>query len=74
MNFLAVKGVIANYTSSTGAQKTSSEVLDIAKKFTIHVSCQGTKTATGSGGRLSLSPSDVADFGAKFDAGGSTRP
>jgi serine protease Do len=69
MNFLEVKGVIANYTSSTGPQRPPSEVLDIAKKFTIHIYCQGIspKTATGSAGPLVLSPSDVADFG-------STRP
>jgi S1-C subfamily serine protease len=81
MNFLAVKGVIANYTSSTGPQKSPSDVADIAKKFTIHVYCDGIfpKTATGSAGPLALTPSDVADFGAKFDVEatpgrGSTRP
>jgi serine protease Do len=81
MNFLAVKGVIANYTSSIGPQRPPAEVADIAKKFTIHVYCQGIfpKTATGNAGPMALSPSDVADFGAKFDAKaapglGSTRP
>jgi serine protease Do len=69
MNFLEVKGVTPKYTSSTGDQKSASEVADIAKKFTIHIYCQGIspKTATGSTGPLVLSPSDVADFG-------STRP
>jgi hypothetical protein len=81
MNFLSVKGVSPKYTSSTGAQKPPSEVADIAKKFTIQVYCQGIspKTATGSAGPLALSPSDVVDFGSKFDAEatpgrGSTRP
>jgi serine protease Do len=81
MNFLEVKGVTPKYTSSTGDQKSASEVADIAKKFTIHIYCQGIspKTATGSTGPLVLSPSDVADFGTKFDAEatpgrGSARP
>jgi len=67
-NFLEVKGVIAKYTSSIDPQKPPSEVLDIAKKFTIHIYCQGisSKTATGSARPLALSPSDVADFSAKF--------
>jgi serine protease Do len=70
MNFLEVKGVIAKDTSSTGPQRPPAEVWDIAKQFTIHISCQGIspKTATGSAGPLALSPSDVADFGTKFDA------
>jgi hypothetical protein len=64
-NFLEVKGVIAKYTSSTDPQRPPSEVLEIAKKFTIHIYCQGIspKTATGSARPLVLSPSDVADFG-----------
>ena len=81
MNFLEVEGVSPKYASSTGDQKPASEVADIARKFTVHVYCQGIfpKTATGSAGPLALSPSDVADFGAKFDAEaapgrGSTRP
>jgi S1-C subfamily serine protease len=70
MNFLEVNGVTPKYASSTGDQKPASELADIAKKFTIHVYCQGIspKTATGSAGPLALSASDVADFGAKFDA------
>ena len=71
MNFLEVKDVTPKLdTSSTGAQRPPSEVCDIAKKFTIQVYCQGIspKTATGSAGPLALSPSDVADFGTKFDA------
>jgi S1-C subfamily serine protease len=70
MNFLEVKDVTPKLdTSSTGAQRPPSEVCDIAKKFTIQVYCQGIspKTATGSAGPLALSPSDVADFGTKFD-------
>ena len=80
MNFLSVKGVIPKY-NTTGAQKPAYEVCDIAKKFTVQVYCQGIspKTATGSAGPLVLSPSDVADFGTKFDVQGSpgqgsTRP
>jgi serine protease Do len=67
-NFLEVKGVIAKYTSSTDPQRPPSEVSDIAKKFTIHIYCQGIspKTATGSARPLVLSPSDVADFSSKF--------
>jgi Trypsin-like peptidase domain len=67
-NFLEIKGVIAKYTSSTDPQRPPSEVSDIAKKFTIHIYCQGIspKTATGSARPLVLSPSDVADFTAKF--------
>jgi serine protease Do len=67
-NFLEVKGVIAKYTSSTDPQRPPSEVSDIAKKFTIHIYCQGIspKAATGSARPLVLSPSDVADFSAKF--------
>jgi serine protease Do len=78
INFLEVKDVTPKLdTSSIGAQRPPSEVCDIAKKFTIQVYCQGIspKTATGSAGPLALSPSDVADFGTKFDVGqGSTRP
>ena len=70
MNFLEVKDVTPKLdTSSTAAQRPPSEVCDIAKKFTIQVYCQGisTKTATGNAGPLALSPSDIADFGTKFD-------
>jgi serine protease Do len=81
MNFLRVKGAPPKWSSSTGTRKPPSEVCDIAKQFTIQVYCQGIspKTATGSTGPLVLSPSDVADFGTKFDAEatpgrGSTRP
>jgi S1-C subfamily serine protease len=79
VNFLSVKGVTPK--NNTDAQKHPNEVCDIAKKFTIQVYCQGIspKTATGSAGPLALSPSDIADFGTKFDAEvtpgrGSTRP
>jgi hypothetical protein len=67
MNFLSVKGVNPKYNTS-GAQKPTYEVCDIAKKFTVQIYCKGIspKTATGSAGPLVLSPSDVADFGAKF--------
>jgi S1-C subfamily serine protease len=81
MNFLSVKGAPPKWSSSTGTRKPPNEVCDIAKQFTIQVYCQGIspKTATGSAGPLVLSPSDVADFGTKFDAQatpgrGSTRP
>ena len=82
LNFLQVKGVPPEWgTSSADAQRATSEVADIAKKFTVQVYCQGIspKTATGSAGPLVLSPSDIADFGTKFDAEatpgrGSTRP
>jgi hypothetical protein len=42
----------------------------LAKKFTIHIYCQGIspKTATGNAGPLALSPSEIADLGTKFDA------
>src|SRR5262249_6776665 len=81
MNFLSVKGAPPKYSSSTGTRKPPHEDCDIAKKLTIQVYCQGIsrKTATGSAGPLALSPSDVADFGTKFDVQatpeqGSTRP
>jgi serine protease Do len=81
MNFLSVKGATPKYSSMTGTRKPPHEVCDIAKKFTIQVYCQGISptTATGSAGPLALSPSDVADFGTKFDVQGtpgqgSTRP
>jgi S1-C subfamily serine protease len=70
INFLSVKGVTPNLdNSSTGAQRPPSEVADMAKKFTVQVYCQGVspKTATGTAGTLALSPSDIADFGTKFD-------
>jgi hypothetical protein len=70
LNFLQVKGVAPEWgTSSADAQRAASEVADIAKKFTIQVYCQGisTKTATGNADLLALSPSDIADFGTKFD-------
>ncbi len=53
-----------------GPQRPPSEVWDIAKKFTIHIYCQGIspKTTTGNAGPLALSPSEIADFGTKFDA------
>jgi S1-C subfamily serine protease len=82
VNFLLVKGAAPEFgTWSAGAERPASEVADIAKKFTVQVYCQGIsqKTATGSAGPLALSPSEVADFGTKFDAEatpgrGSTRP
>jgi serine protease Do len=68
INFLEVKDVTLKLdTSSIGAQKAPSEVCEIATKFTVQIYCQGVppKTATGTAG--TLSPSDVADFAAKFD-------
>src|SRR5262249_48232987 len=66
--------------SSAGAQRPPPEVVaDMAQKFTVQIYCQGVapKTATGTAG--TLAPSDVADFGTKFDVQpmpgqGSTRP
>jgi hypothetical protein len=54
-------------------------VCDIAKKFTIQVYCQGISPKTTERTGPLLSPSDVADFGNKFDVQptpgqGSTRP
>ena len=79
INFLSVKGVTPNLdNSSTGAQRSPSEVADMAKKFTVQIYCQGIapKTATGTAG--TLAPSDVADFATKFEQAtpgqGSTRP
>ena len=79
VNFLLVKGAAPEFgTWSAGAERPASEVADIAKKFTVQVYCQGVapKTATGTSG--TLSPSDVADFGTKFDVqatpGQTTRP
>jgi serine protease Do len=68
INFLSAKGVTPNLdNSSTGAQRPPSEVADMAKKFTVQIYCTGVapKTATGTGGSLTLS--DVADFATKFD-------
>ncbi len=79
MNFLSVKGVTPKHIPSI-AQRSSTEVCEIAKKFTIQVYCQGiSPKTTESAGPLVLSPSDVADFGNKFDVQGtpgqgSTRP
>jgi serine protease Do len=80
INFLEVKDVTPKIDTPK-AQRSPSEVCEIAKKFTIQVYCQGisAKTATGSAGPLALSPSDVADFGTRFDVQptpgqGSTRP
>jgi serine protease Do len=67
INFLEVKGVTPKLdTSSTGAQRSPTEVCEIAKKFTIRVYCQGiSPKTTESAGPLALSPSDVADFGTR---------
>src|SRR5215510_680894 len=67
INFLEVKGVTPKLdTSSTGAQRSATEVCEIAKKFTIRVYCQGiSPKSTESAGPLALSPSDVADFGTR---------
>ena len=67
INFLEVKDVTPKLDTPK-APKSSSEVCEIAKKFTVRVYCQGRlppKTATGSAGPLALSPSDVADFGTR---------
>src|SRR5262249_53948617 len=66
--------------SSAGAQRPPSEVADMAKKFTGQIYCQGAPPKTATGGTAgTLAPSDVADFGTKFDVQpmpeeGSTRP
>jgi serine protease Do len=79
INFLEVKDVTPKLDTPK-AQRSSTEVCEIAKKFTIRVYCQGiSPKTTESAGPLALSPSDVADFGTKFDAEatpgrGSTRP
>ena len=80
INFLEVKDVTPKI-DTPNAQRTPTEVCEIAKKFTIQVYCQGVspKTADGTAGTLAMSPSDVADFGSKFDVQatpgqGSTRP
>jgi serine protease Do len=80
INFLEIKDVTPKIDTPK-AQRTPTEVCEIAKKFTIQVYCQGVspKTADGIAGTLALSPSDVADFGSKFDVQatpgqGSTRP
>jgi serine protease Do len=67
MNFLSVKGTPPKYSPNTGIRRPPSEVCEIARKFTVRVHCQGVspKTATGSGGPLVLSPSDIADFGTR---------
>jgi serine protease Do len=81
INFLSVKGVTLNLdNSSTGAQRSPSEVADMAKKFTVQIYCQGVSPKTATGGTAgTLAPSDVADFATKFDVQatpgqGSTRP
>src|SRR5262249_16892627 len=81
INFLAMKGVTPNLdNSSTGAQRPPSEVIaDMAKKFTVQVYCQGVAPKTATGTAATLAPSDIADFGTKFDVQatpgqGSTRP
>src|SRR5262249_13370675 len=81
INFLSVKGVTPNLdNSSAGAQRPPSEVADMAKKFTGQIYCQGAPPKTATGGTAgTLAPSDVADFGTKFDVQpmpeeGSTRP
>jgi serine protease Do len=79
INFLEVKDVIPKIDTPK-AQRSSTEVCEIAKKFTVRVYCQGiSPKTTESAGPLALSPSDVADFGTKFDVQatpeqGSTRP
>ena len=79
INFLEVKDVTPK-SDTPKAPRSSTEVCEIATKFTIQVYCQGRippKTATGTAG--TLSPSDVANFATKFDVQatpgqGSTRP
>jgi hypothetical protein len=78
INFLEVKDVTPKLDTPK-APRTPTEVCEIAKKFTIQVYCQGIFPKTGTGTAGTLSPSDVADFAAKFDVQttpgqGSTRP
>src|SRR6266478_6352511 len=79
INFLEVKDVTPKIDTPK-AQRSSTEVCEIAKKFTVRVYCQGiSPKTTESAGPVALSPSDVADFGTKFDVQatpeqGSTRP
>jgi hypothetical protein len=65
INFLEVKDVTPKIDTPK-AQRTSTEVCEIAKKFTVQVYCQGISPKTSeSAGPLALSPSDVADFGTR---------
>jgi S1-C subfamily serine protease len=78
INFLEVKDMTPKIDTPK-AQRSSTEVCEIAKKFTIQVYCQGIPPKTADGTAGTLSPSDVADFAAKFDVQatpgqGSTRP
>jgi serine protease Do len=78
INFLQVKDLTPKIDTPK-AQRTPTEVCEIAKKFTVQVYCQGSPPKTSeSAGPLALSPSDVADFGTKLDVQspgqGSTRP
>ena len=79
INFLEAKDVTPKLDTPK-APRSPSEVCEIAKKFTVRVYCQVIAPKTSeSAGPLALSPSDVADFGTKFDVQGtpgqgSTRP
>src|SRR5262249_53171073 len=65
INFLEVKDVTPKLDTPK-APKSSSEVCEIAKKFTVRVYCQGIASKTSESARpLALSPSDVADFGTR---------
>ena len=79
INFLEVKDVTPKLDTPK-AQRPPSEVCEIAKKFTVQIYCQGiSPKTTERAGPLALSPSDIAEFGTKFDVQptpgqGSTRP
>jgi len=65
INFLEVKDVTPKLDTPK-APRSSSEVCEIATKFTIQVYCQGISPKTSESARpLALSPSDVADFGTR---------
>jgi serine protease Do len=65
INFLEVKDVPPKLDIPK-AQRSSTEVCEIAKKFTVRVYCQGIAPKTAeSAGPLALSPSDVVDFGTR---------
>ena len=66
MNFLEVKDVTPKLDTPK-APRSPSEVADIAKKFTVQVYCQGVAPKTATGTASTLAPSDIADFGTKFD-------
>jgi len=66
INFLEAKDVTPKIDTPK-AQRSPTEVCEIAKKFTIQVYCQGVSPKTADGTAGTLSQSEVADFATKFD-------